>query len=114
MASMPDLTPLALHREGNHLKFVLRTPKDILAQLPDNYEQILAQRLANLLADETPLTVEINLAGLAGISSRQLGSLIALERVLRPRFGAVLMTNVSPTIRHVLEVTRTERLFKLS
>ncbi len=114
VSTMPDLSPLALHREGDHLKFVLRASAGILAQLPPDYEQLLAGRLAEVLAEQAPLTAEISLAGHPGISSRQLGSLIALGKVLRPRFGAIQMTDVSPAVRHLLEMTRTDRFFKLT
>jgi len=112
--ALPDLTPLALQRDGHQLEFTLRSPQDILAQLPDEYERLLTERLAGILAEEAPLTARINLENLAAVSSRQLGSLIALGKVLRPRFGKVLVTGVSPSIRHLLQMTRTDQLFTVA
>lgn len=114
VAATPDLSPLALHRETNHLEFVLRGQQEIMVQLPADYEQVLAERLAEVLAEPEPLTAEINLHQVAGISSRQLGSLIALGKVLRPRFGRVRVTNVAPAVRHLMEMTRTDQLFQLA
>lgn len=111
---MPDLTPLAVQRDGAHLKFTIRTQEDILAQLPEDYERRLSDRLGELLADPTPFTTEVSLAGLAGISSRQLGSLIALGKVLRPRFGTLTLTNISPPVLHLLKLTRVDQLFNLA
>jgi anti-anti-sigma regulatory factor len=113
-AALPDLTPLALQREGHELEFTLRTQQDILAQLPDEYERLLAERLAGTLAEQAPLTARINLQNLSAVSSRQLGSLIALGKVLRPRFGKVLVVGVSPGIRHLLQMTRTDQFFTVA
>lgn len=113
LAAMPDLSPLIVERVGNHLKFSIRAQDDILLQLPADYEQLLARRLAELLDDEAPLTAEISLSGHIGLSSRQLGSLIALGKVLRGRFGQVPVTNAGPGVRHLLQMTRTDQLFKL-
>jgi anti-anti-sigma regulatory factor len=113
LAAMPDLTPLALRREGNRLEFVLRTQDDILGQLPDDYEARLSRTLDEILAGADTPTATINLDDVPGLSSRQLGSLIALGKVLRPRFGTVPLVGVSPSVRHLLEMTRTNQLFQL-
>lgn len=112
LASGPDLTPLALHREGQHLRFVLRVQDDILEQLPPNYEEVLTERLAGILKDAGDSTAEIDLEDVAAISSRQLGSMIALGKVLRPRFGPLPLRRVSEGVRYLLEMTRTNALFK--
>ncbi len=111
--TMPDLAPLGLRRQGDHLEFFLRNQADILAQLPADYEQVLAHCLGETLAEPAKLTAEINLEDTPGISSRQLGALIALGKVLRTRFGNVPMTHVSAGVRYLLEMTRTAKLFQL-
>jgi len=111
--TLPDLTPLALRRAGNRLEFTLCPQTDILAQLPANYEEMLKERLADVLSGDAPLNLRIDLENVAAISSRQLGSLIALGKVLRPRFGKVLMVGVSPSVRHLLQMTRLDELFTI-
>lgn len=113
MSTVPDLTPLMLNRQRNHLEFALRDQTEIMPQLPEDYEQYLAERLAGILQEDAPLTAEMNLHGISAISSRQLGSLIALGKVLRSRFGKIAVTGVSPGVRHLLEMTRTDQLFEL-
>ncbi len=113
VASIPDLTPLGLRRAGNTLQFFVRQSDDILEQLPPDYEVVLGTRLRELLDDPAPLAAEIDLEETAGLTSRQLGSLIALGKVLRPRFGAVPIRGLSPSVRHLLEITRTNVLFNL-
>ena len=113
MASVPDLSPLELQRTGDHLRFVLSPQPDILAELPRDYEQLLNTRLTNILAEPQPLTAEVHLHDLAGISSRQLGSLIALQKVLRHRFGRMPITGLSDNVRRVLSMTHVAELFEL-
>ncbi len=111
--SLPDLTPLTLEREGTCLVFTLRPQEDILIQLPHDYEARLAENLANILSDPGDLSIVVDLQGIPAVSSRQLGSLIALGKVLRPRFGQVPLKNVSTSVRHLLEMTRIDHLFAL-
>ena len=114
MGSMPDLSPLAVERDENHLTFILRPNQSILMQLPPDYEDVLNERLAEMLSEDVPLTAVIDLQGVAALSSRQLGSLIALGKVLRPRFGSVRMTGISASVRRVLELTQTGQFFNLA
>ena len=100
-----------MQRSGNHLRFVLASHSDALAELPADYEQLLTVRLQEILAQPEPLTIEVDLAGRPGISSRQLGSLIALQKVLRPRFGRIPLTGLSESIRHLLARTHIDKLF---
>jgi anti-anti-sigma regulatory factor len=113
LASVPDLSPLDLQRTGDHLRFVLSSQQDILSELPKDYEQLLNTKLTAILAESQPLTAEVHLRDLAGISSRQLGSLIALQKVLRQRFGRVPITGVSDNVRRVLSMTHVAELFEL-
>ncbi len=108
-----DLSPLELKREGNLLRFTFAEQVDILPELPADYEALLTEKLAPILAHQATLTAEISLEGLAAISSRQLGSLITLGKVLRPRFGRLALTNISGGVRHLLGLTRTDQLFDL-
>ena len=113
MGSSPDVAPLELYREGNHLRFVFVQQKEILPELPGDYEELLNERLRLLLAEPAALTAEIDLQDLPGVSSRQLGSLIALQKVLRPRFGRIAITGLSAPVRHSLELTHVDQLFDL-
>ncbi len=103
-----------MQREGNHLRFTVRRADDILPELPANYEQLVAYRLGGILAEKAQFTAEIDLQSLAGLSSRELGSLIALQKVLRPRFGQVAIKGVSAGVRHLMQLTHTDQLFGLA
>lgn len=112
IAAPPDLTPLVLKRQADHLRFALLPQEDILAELPTQFEELLRTRLADILREPAPLTADIDLQSVPGLNSRQLGSLIALGKVLRPRFGPVEFVGVSLPVRNLLRLTRLEELFK--
>ena len=114
MASEPDLSPLELQREGNHLRFCLAAAEQILPELPADYEQLLSVQLRDFLRGTAPMTAEVDLQNIAGISSRELGSLIALQKVLRPRFGRVPIRGVSDGVRHLLAMTHVDQLFQMA
>jgi anti-anti-sigma regulatory factor len=114
VVSSPDVSPLEMQRSGNHLRFVLSAHSDALAELPADYEQLLTLGLKEILAEAQALTVEVNLTGHSGVTSRQLGSLIALQKVLRPRFGRVPLTGVSEGIRQLLARTHIDKLFDVA
>ena len=113
VASPPDLLPLELHRTGNHLVFAFAPREDILPELPRDYEELLAAGLLDVLQEPAALTAEINLQDTPALSSRQIGSLIALQRVLRPRFERIPITGLSDGVRHVLGLMRVDRLFAI-
>ncbi len=114
IGSVPDLTPLELRREGTHLHFLLAAPREILPELPADYERLLRVGLEQILAEPGPLTAEVDLENRPALSSRQLGSLIALQKVLRPRFARVPLRGVSEGVRHLLNITRVSELFDLA
>jgi ABC-type transporter Mla MlaB component len=111
--TMPDLSPLELHREKNHLRFSFVEQAEILAELPRDFEQLLADRLADILHEPVELTAEVQLKKLPGLNSRQLGSLIALQKVLRTRIRSVRVSGASESIRHLLVLTHLDQLFVL-
>lgn len=114
LAVLPEILPLHVQREGNHLRFGLLARDEILPELPADYERFLEERLAPLLAERGALTIEIHLEHHAGVSSRELGALITLQRVLRRYFDRIPVTGLSDNVRHVLNVMGVGPLFDLS
>lgn len=108
-----DLSPLQLERQGDCLHITLSPTGDMLPELPADYDRVLADQLHPLLSADLR-RVLADLQNAAAISSRQLGALIAVQRVLRPRFGALPLCGVSDGVRRLLALTRTDELFRLS
>lgn len=113
MTALPEILPLQVSREGDHLRFSLASREEILPELPADYEQFLEERLAPLLVERHELRAGIDLEQHPGVSSRELGALITLQKVLRRHFETVPMTGVSDSVRHVLEVMGVGQLFDL-
>jgi ABC-type transporter Mla MlaB component len=109
----PDVFPLSVDCCGDHVRFCFASASDIFPALPTDYEDVLESELRNLLDEGVSYTVEVDLQNVPAVSSRQLGSLIALQKVLRKRFGRIPITNVTETVRHLLVMTRTDQLFDL-
>jgi anti-anti-sigma regulatory factor len=111
--SAPDLSPLELTRRGNQLHFVLGAREDILPELPENYEALVAERLAAVLKGPGDWSAEVDLRHVSAISSRQLGALIALQKALRPHVGRVRIVGISGGVRRLLALTHVDQLFDL-
>jgi anti-anti-sigma regulatory factor len=108
---MRELNPLVYRREGDQLEFGLCADCEILPELPLDFEQTLNRHIGPILAEKTALQVTINLVNRTAISSRELGALIALAKVMRPRFEKVPIVGLSPAVRSLLKLTRTDQLF---
>ncbi|TWT45950.1 hypothetical protein RAS1_23860 [Phycisphaerae bacterium RAS1] len=113
MASSQKVDPIALERNGERLTFILRGSEEILASLPTNYDELLAARLKPILSEPGELRAEIDLGNLPAINSRQLGALLALQKVLRTRFAKVTVRGASDAVRQVFRITRAEKFFEM-
>ena len=64
--------------------------------------------------NDTHQAIEIDLSQTAFIDSAGLGSLVALNNTLRPRNGTIRLTNTTPPVLQILELTRLDRIFQVS
>lgn len=106
-----DVAPLFAQQDGAAVRFVLSAPDEPQLEIPADYEALLTERLGPLLAEAARLRAEVDLGGVRAMSSCQLGALVALQKVLRPHFGRVPITNAGDNVRHLLDVTHINRLF---
>lgn len=104
-----DLGPLRWRREQNCIRLCLATPEQFLLEVPADYEQVLRSGL--LAGAPADATFVMDLAGVPAISSRHLGVLLTVQKVLRDRIGALPVVNVSDGVRRLFELTRTDRFF---
>ncbi|MBU0638127.1 MAG: STAS domain-containing protein [Planctomycetes bacterium] len=111
MSNTVDLGPLSLTDDGACCHFTFATPNDMLLELPPRYREELSAKLADVLPDSAERTYVLELGSLPGISSRQLGVMLTLHKVLRERIARLPLTEVSDAVRKLLKVTRTERFF---
>lgn len=108
-----EMGPFEVRREPARLIFTL-APADELTLAAAGADPTFADRLLRLHDDARPAEVLIDLENIPAISSRQLNSMLALHRALRPRHPKLHIANVSPTVRRLLEVSRTAQFFEFT
>ena len=84
-----------------------------MLELPPDYERFLVERLRPLLDPGKSPAVEIDLENLPGISSRQLGLMLALQKALADHYEKLCVTGLSDGVRRLLNLTRTEQFFEI-
>jgi len=115
-----DIGPLRLTidpaRGGSHrwrFEF-LRSAAELGFEVPGDFERDIAARLRPLLESGKPTDVRLDLAGVTGISSRQLGVMIALQKALREQASRLQLENLHPAVRRLLDVTHTLQFFEVA
>ncbi|MCH8805726.1 MAG: STAS domain-containing protein [Planctomycetes bacterium] len=113
MPQIVELGPLTMSREGDRCRFTLSAPDQMTLNLPRDYQQHLSEKLGDLLAENAEISITFDLEDLPGISSRQLGVMLALRKALRARCERLPLTGVSPGVQRLLAVTRTDQFFEI-
>lgn len=108
-----DLGPLTLACDGGCWRFTLSAPHEMTLEVPPDYDVELCRALEPLLGGGSVPEVVIDLQDLPAISSRHLGLMLALHKALGSRCGGIRIAGVSPAVRRLLDLTRTERFFEL-
>ena len=109
--AVPDLGPLTLTLDPQRWSFKLSSPDEMTLELPPDYERFLTERLEPLFASEQNPQFELTLDDLPGLSSRQLGLMLALHKALADRCERLPLAGVSSGVRRLLNLTRTARFF---
>ena len=108
-----DLGPLTLAAEKDCWRFTIAAPTEMTLDLPPDYEDFLRQKLEAFLQSSEQPTIEIDLQDLPAISSRHLGLMLALQKALTRRCERLRVTGVSPGVRRLLGLTRTDQFFDI-
>ncbi len=109
-----DLGPLTLAIEGHDWRFTLTAPTEMTLELPPNYEHFLREKLEPFFESSAKPAIEMDLQNLPAISSRQLGLMIALQKNMSEHSQHLRMTGISPGVRRLLNLTRTEQFFEIA
>lgn len=86
---------------------------DPMCEIPADYDASLEGQFGPLCRLPGELRLFVDLSGVPAISSRQLGILIAVQRILRPRIERLPIRNAGPSVQRLLDVTRTDRFFEV-
>lgn len=114
---MPENTtlgPIVVSRDAAGLLVTLAPHGDIDVELPPDYEAALSHHLGVSAASAAGAAVAIDLQDLPAITSRQLGALLALHRVVRNSGSPIRVLNTTPTVRRVFQATNTAQFFQFS
>ena len=109
-----DLGPLALTIEGYDWRFTLTAPTEMTLELPPDYEHFLREKLKRFFESSAKPAIEMDLQNLPAISSRQLGLMLALQKNMSEHSQRLRMTGISPGVRRLLNLTRTEQFFEIA
>jgi len=109
-----DLGPLTLAAGGGRWRFTLTCPTEIMLELPQDYEHFLRERLDRFLQLPGQPTIEMDLQDLPAISSRHLGLMLSLQKTLADRCERLRITGISPGVRRLLSLTRTNQFFDIA
>lgn len=113
MPKLPDLGPLSISACEGGYRLALARPADLTLEMPLGFEDMLREGLAPLLNAEPPPEFVLDLQDTPGLSSRQLGVMLALQKVLRSRHEALPLRGVSGPVRRLLELMRVAALFEI-
>ncbi len=104
--------PLIAEREASGtLRFEFNPASPGLLELPADFMTRLAEQVAPLLAGRP--RVILDMGGRVGISSRQLGAMIALRKAVGDVAERLPLRGVSEGVEKVLESTRTDKFFEI-
>lgn len=111
---MPDqleLGPLRFEQAASEITVAFVDPDAPALDIPGDYEQTLRDHLGPFLAAQQPFILD--LGELPAVSSRQLGLMLTLHKVIQPQYHRLQLRGTTPGVRHVLELTRTRQFFDL-
>lgn len=106
-----ELGPLTLSIDGPHWGFRLTNPTEMTMELPPDYEEFLRKKLRRHLPGDKPESLAMNLEEMPAISSRHLGLLLSLQKVVSEHALKLTLRGISPSVRRLLRLTRTEKFF---
>lgn len=111
MAETVDLGPLTMAVGDDTAVVRLSDPQAIVLEISEQYEEELQRALKQVL--DSGRAVVLDLEDLPALSSRQLGLMLTLQKVVTPRQGKLPVWHVSPGVQRVLKMTRTGHFFEL-
>ena len=109
MSERLDLGPLQLTRALQRATLTLSDPDEVTLEIPAEYDQALQAAVGQMMTEG--VTIEMDLQGLTGISSRQLALMLTLRKLVLERQAKLPLRGVTPGVQRVLELTRTRQFF---
>lgn len=104
---------MSIERAGDAFRLTLNPAPMPTDELPNDFQQSFAERLASVIGTQGPVEVYLDLQQIPAISSRQLGLMLSLKKALKGRCELVKVRGVRENVRRLLEITHTLQFFEL-
>jgi anti-anti-sigma factor len=112
MSETANLGALALSKSAAGWTVRLAAPADVSLVVPPTFDRELSEKFREHLGPAAQLAIHFDLENLPGLSSRQLGLLIATQKAVRPWSARLALVGVHQTVRRLLELTQTSQFFE--
>jgi len=108
-----EIGPLTIRLDGDTWRITLTTPDEVTLELPPGYDLTIRRALDSTIPDR-PVDIVFDLDSRPGISSRQLGLMLALRKAVAFRGDRLRIVGATEPVRELLRVTRTEQFFEFA
>lgn len=106
-----EVGPLTIELDERRALFRFADPVSTSLEIPPSFEEQLRDVAEDLSGRLRGKSVEMDLGNVPAISSRQLGLILTVREVMKP-FSPLKLLSVSPSVRHLLKLTGTDRFFE--
>ncbi len=101
-----------LEAEPDAVRIHVINPETGVLEVPPAFEDHLREAVESHSAQLKDKTLLLELGNIPAMSSRQLGMILTIREVMLP-FGRLQLQNVSTSVKQLIHITGTDRLFDL-
>ena len=112
MSQEIEVGPLQIKVDGDDIWFQFNDPVSMMLEIPPSFEEQLRDVVDDNRASFEGKRVNMELANLPVISSRQLGMILTVREIMKP-IGQLQLHNMSGSVKHLLQLTGTDRFFDI-
>jgi anti-anti-sigma regulatory factor len=105
------IDPLTLTIDKDGVRFWFKDPVTNVLEVPPTFEAQLRQVVETHGPDFEGKPVCVDLENVPALSSRQLGMILTVREIMKP-FGRLQLRHVSGSVKHLLQLTGTDRFFR--
>lgn len=113
MAQTLEVNPLQIELGDTEIWFRFGDPSAAMLEIPPAFENQLRDVVDDNRLDFEGRSVHLELGNIAAISSRQLGMILTVREVMKS-FGKLQLHNISGSVKHLLQLTGTDRFFDMA
>ena len=112
MSNSLTVAPIRLDLEDDAVRINIVNPETGVLEVPPAFEEQLRQAVEGHGEQLKDKALLLELGNMPAMSSRQLGMILTIREVMLP-FGRLQLQNVSTSVKQLIHITGTDRLFDL-